>query len=316
MNARSQIPFFLVTGFLGAGKTSLIKNFLETHATRRRLAVVQNEFAPGNVDGAELRRTGQPFHVLEINRGSVFCVCLLADFKRALAALLDECSPEAVILEATGLADPIALAQILEAPELKPRLAPAHVWCVVDTLRFLTLERSLRSIAHQVRIADTVLLNKIDQAAPGQVDAVRERILKLNPLARCIPTIRSKVALEDAFAPLTHPPVARMLAGAHAKLKPCGRPPMESMAFRSTGCLSPKGLDVFLQQVVPQTIRLKGVFTLTTGGTMAIQACFGEWQAAPLADYQGPTEFVALGPDLEPDRVRAFYAGLEEKIQR
>jgi len=312
VSAGSQIPFFLVTGFLGAGKTSLLKHFLETHAAQRRLAVVQNEFAPGNVDGRELRRTGRPFDILEINRGSVFCVCLLADFKSSLAALVDECRPDAVILEATGLADPIALAQIMEAPELKSRLVPAHVWCVVDASRFLTLEGGLRSLVHQVRIADTVLLNKVDQATPAQVEAVSERIRQLNPLARCVRTIRSRVALEDAFAPLCAPPVARLRAGAHAELEPCGRPAMESMAFRATQRLSPAGLDAFLRQVVPQTIRLKGFFALATGATVAVQACFGEWQTAPASDYQGPTEFAAIGPDLKPDRVRALYGGLAE----
>ena len=234
----------------------------------------------------------------------------------SLAALVDDYRPEAVILEATGLADPIALAQILEAPELTSRLVLAHVWCVVDTPRFLAQEHGLRGIVHQVRIADTVLLNKADQAAPAQMEAVRARIRQLNPLARYIQTIRSKVALEDAFAPLTHPPVAQVLAGTHAELEPCGRPAMESMAFRSTRCLSHADLDAFLRQVVPQTVRLKGFFALASGETLAVQACFGEWQTAPIADYQGPTEFVAIGPDLAPKRVRALYAHLEQKSKR
>ena len=316
MSAGHQIPFFLVTGFLGAGKTSLLKHFLETHAARRRLAVVQNEFAPGNVDAPDLRRTGKTFHILEINRGSVFCVCLLADFKQSLAALVDDCRPAAVVLEASGLADPIALAQILEAPELKARLVLTHVWCVVDTSRFLTLERSLRGMVHQVRIADTILLNKTDQATSAQADAVKARVRQLNPLARCVPTLHSRVALEDAFAPLAHPPVARRLAGAHAKLEPCGRPAMEAMAFRSADCLSQAGLDAFLQQVVPQTVRLKGFFARAAGEALAVQACFGDWQVAPAADYQGPTEFVAMGPDLKPDRVRALYAALAQAGKR
>ncbi|MCK5370457.1 MAG: GTP-binding protein, partial [Cyclobacteriaceae bacterium] len=56
-----QIPFFLVTGFLGSGKTTFLKRILKKYATEKKIAIIQNEFAPANIDGAELKREGKKF---------------------------------------------------------------------------------------------------------------------------------------------------------------------------------------------------------------------------------------------------------------
>ena len=94
-----KIPFFLVTGFLGSGKTTFLKRILDNFALSKKIAIIQNEFAPANVDGKELKNLGKPFQILEINNGSVFCVCLLNDFVQSLEAFLEETKPEAIFLE-------------------------------------------------------------------------------------------------------------------------------------------------------------------------------------------------------------------------
>jgi G3E family GTPase len=71
----TQIPFFLVTGFLGSGKTTFLKSALEK-LPKKKVAIIQNEFAPASIDGTELKRQDGNYKTLEINNGSVFCVCL------------------------------------------------------------------------------------------------------------------------------------------------------------------------------------------------------------------------------------------------
>jgi len=211
------IPFYLVTGYLGSGKTTLLKRFLERHADRRRIAVVQNEFASAGIDGNDLRQTGKPFELLEVDRGSVFCVCLMADFVSSLEALLDQAQPDAVVLEASGLADPIAIAQLLTDPRLASRLYLAHSWCVVDASTFPKLEPVMARVAHQVRVADTVVLNKTDLATTEALDQTRSRCPQLNPLAQMAETSYCSLDLDEAFGPLAHPPVALQRADEHRK---------------------------------------------------------------------------------------------------
>ncbi len=89
----------------------------------------------------------------------MFCVCLLSGFIQSLSDLVKSCQPEIVILEATGLAAPIAIGQLLNAKVLNQKLHLAHVWCVIDLTSFLEMEPQVQRMAQQVRIADTIILN-------------------------------------------------------------------------------------------------------------------------------------------------------------
>ena len=75
-----KIPFILITGFLGSGKTSLLKQILQTIGSETKIAIVQNEFAPGKSDSVELQNQDKVFDLLEVNNGSVFCACQLDNF--------------------------------------------------------------------------------------------------------------------------------------------------------------------------------------------------------------------------------------------
>ena len=176
-----KVPFVLVTGFIGSGKTSLLKYILEVGSEDFRIAIVQNEFAPGHVDSAELKDADIPFDLLEINNGSVFCACLLDDFINKLADFKQQFNPDIIFLEATGLADPIALAQILQSPEVADEIFLAGAWTVVDCLNFERSYQYIKQIRHQLQIADLILLNKTDLAEPSEM--LKKTIRQWNPYA-------------------------------------------------------------------------------------------------------------------------------------
>jgi G3E family GTPase len=305
------IPFFLVTGFLGSGKTTFLKRLLLEHADSRRIAVIQNEFAAAGIDAHDLRATGKPFEILEVNRGSVFCVCLLSDFVQSLESLVTEVRPDAVVLEATGLADPIAVAQLLEAPELRDRLHLAHAFCVVDASTFLRVVQSVTRAAHQVRVADTVIINKTD-LAPDQLPAIQERISSLNPFATVQTACYCETNLHDIFEPAAVRPVALRRVEENREFESCGKPAVGSVAVRTTERIDAKTLERFVTQEASEAYRLKGYVNLTTGETVAIQSCFGNTEMCPVNNYVGPTELVALGPGIEPERFRRAFNDLGE----
>ena len=93
------IPLHLVTGFFGSGKTSFLKHYLRKFGSQRKIAVVQNEFSPSNIDGKELKLT-ESYEILEINNGSVFCVCLLGSFIDSLGAFIDDIQPDEIEVKA------------------------------------------------------------------------------------------------------------------------------------------------------------------------------------------------------------------------
>lgn len=113
------ISFYLVTGFLGSGKTTFLKDILHTYSHKKRIAIIQNEFAPSGVDGNELNQSGYPFKLVEVNNGSVFCVCMLGNFIKSIENLIRDFHPEMIFPEASGLADPVNIIELLQKNNIK-----------------------------------------------------------------------------------------------------------------------------------------------------------------------------------------------------
>ena len=182
-----KIPATIVTGFLGAGKTTLIRHLLET--TRdRRLALVINEFGDVGVDGEILRACGvdncPDENIVELANGCLCCT-VADDFAPAIEALLaHEMRPDHIIIETSGLALPKPLVKAFDWPAIRSRLTVDGVVAVVDgravaegrfadDLDAIARERAEdRAVDHdnpleevfedQLACADLVILNKTD----------------------------------------------------------------------------------------------------------------------------------------------------------
>lgn len=304
-NHLKKIPFILVTGFLGSGKTSLLLDLVRKYSDRMRIALVQNEFAPGHVDGATLKQSGKAFELLEINNGSVFCACLLGDFIARLAPFIDSHKPDLVLLEATGLADPVSLGQVLQSPELNDKIFLAGSWCLVDALNFQRIISSVTRARHQVRIADIVWINKTDLV--GSTTATREKILELNPFARIIETTFGRtddINLPEVinlksrnFLPVENQePFSENESTAGNVSEP--RPDLTSCVVRSSRYFDEQPVREFIKANAEYLHRLKGYIRINDHQTLAIQTVFTDISIKYIEDYDGPSELIAIGPGL------------------
>ncbi|MAH87142.1 MAG: cobalamin biosynthesis protein CobW [Kiloniella sp.] len=130
-----KVPVTVVTGFLGAGKTSLIRHWLE-NAGGRRIALIVNEFGDVGVDGEILRGCGiescSDDDIMELANGCLCCT-VADDFVPTMEALLDrENPPEHIVIETSGLALPKPLVKAVDWPTLRPRVTVDGVVTVVD----------------------------------------------------------------------------------------------------------------------------------------------------------------------------------------
>ena len=187
MSALAKVPCTIVTGFLGAGKTTLVRHVLE-NAGGRRLAVIVNEFGDVGIDGEILKSCGiescSEDSIVELANGCICCT-VADDFVPALKALLDRPSPpEHIVIETSGLALPKPLVQAFHWPAIKNRVTVDSVIVVVDgaaladgrvahDLDALSQQRTAdTALAHddpieevfedQIACADLVVLNKRD----------------------------------------------------------------------------------------------------------------------------------------------------------
>lgn len=188
--AMSQI--YLLTGFLGAGKTTLLKNLIQL-LKNHRLHIIVNEFGREGVDGDLLRELGAQLD--EIDNGSIFCSCRLDRFEEVLRAALDG-RPDYILIEASGLADPTGVRQMLGQEEYRSRSVYRGAVCLVDAVRFEKVYETARCCKKQLAASDLILINKSDLAGPEQLERVRAIIQNQRPDVPVYTTVRGRVEPE------------------------------------------------------------------------------------------------------------------------
>lgn len=173
---------YLLTGFLGAGKTTTLKEILN-NLSEVKNAVIMNEFGRVGIDGKLL--DGYDIELSEINRGSIFCSCLQVNFVTELARMA-ETDVERVFVEGSGLADPSNIGEILEALRVYMNADEipytyGGAICVVDARTFEGEVGKLEAVVNQVEQAQMVVVNKVDLVE--DTSAVVEGIKEINPQA-------------------------------------------------------------------------------------------------------------------------------------
>lgn len=246
------VPILLVTGFLGAGKTTVV-NHLLAHAEGRRIAAVVNDFGAINID-AELI-AGASDGVVSLSNGCI-CCSLEGDLLRTLASLLRrDPRPEFIVIESSGVADPADIIRNLMDPVIWREAPLETVVCVVDatTLTAPPTDPLLRS---QLRAADIVALSKLDLAESADDAQMRDVVRAVRPTA---------VIVDAEFGAI---PSALLFPTDPDRLPPSrepGRPRPAADRFETLSWTSdlPVSLPEFqrtIGQLAPRLARAKGFF--------------------------------------------------------
>jgi cobalamin biosynthesis protein CobW len=201
----ARIPCTIVTGFLGAGKTTLIRHVI-ANAAGRRLAVIVNEFGDVGIDGEILKGCGNAAcpeeNIVELANGCLCCT-VADEFVPALDAILARDGVEHIVIETSGLALPKPLVQAFHWPAIKSRVTVDGVVVVVDgaalaagrvanDLQALAEQRTAdASLTHddpveevfddQIACADLIVLNKRDLMDEAGLEKARATIAKVLP---------------------------------------------------------------------------------------------------------------------------------------
>jgi cobalamin biosynthesis protein CobW len=201
-----KIPVTIITGFLGSGKTTLVRHLM-LNPQGRRLAVLVNEFGDLGIDGDILKGCADANcpedAIVELTNGCLCCT-VADDFVPTIAALLNRAQPpDHILIETSGLALPKPLLKAFEWPDLRARITVDGVIAVADAeavadgrfapdLAAIARQREAdTSIDHdtplgevfedQVACADIVILNKADLVDPARLAAARDIVLKEAP---------------------------------------------------------------------------------------------------------------------------------------
>ncbi|TVQ15716.1 MAG: GTP-binding protein [Bacteroidetes bacterium] len=183
---KERIPVTIITGFLGAGKTTFLNHILLKYKNTR-FVIIENEFGELGVDGDLLINENIP--VYELVNGCI-CCSLNNDFYSALQLILEK--PDVIdhlLIETTGIADPSQVIDLFISNEhIRNNFIVNSVICLTDsTLLATTLDNEPEAIK-QIALSDIVMLNKIDLLQSAGTEELKTMISEINPMAEILET--------------------------------------------------------------------------------------------------------------------------------
>jgi G3E family GTPase len=294
------IPLVLVTGFLGSGKTTLLRHLARCYRERNIVWIV-NEFSARDMDTPRL--AGEATHVMAIAGGSIFCHCKITEFLNLLQSLPQQCNPDAVVVEASGVADPLVAGKMLSESGLVRDYAISAVVAVVDPGSFLKLLHTLPNIRAQIETASLVLINKTDLYPPDRIAETETAVRALNPAASIARTQHAAIQLEVFGASLS-------LATA-GEIAPCADPHFVKLELAVPGDLDLAQLQQAVAKLGDQIYRLKGVIC-AQGRRLQLDYSLSGWQVQELLDPR-PTGLVLIARPPFSESILSRYLTLPGK---
>lgn len=176
----------IISGFLGAGKTTFIKKMIDEVYTGEKLVLIENEFGEVGIDGGFLKDSG--IEISEMNSGCI-CCSLVGDFAKNLQEVLDKFSPDRILIEPSGVGK---LSDVMASVIDLEKTHDVKVNALVTVVNALKASKQMKAFGeffnNQIEYATTVVLSRSQKASPEQLEFCVKQIQTLNPKAAIITT--------------------------------------------------------------------------------------------------------------------------------
>ena len=333
------IPVTIVAGFLGAGKTTLVKRLLAD--APERIAVLVNDFAAINIDAA-LIESSAPGRIALTN-GCVCCTLRDDLLAGALELASIEPKPERIVVETSGVAEPYGVMEAFFSPLAAGRVHVESTVCVVDAEQFPALDYASGERAiDQAAVSDIVLLNKCDLVDDDALRSVEQTLYGAQPSMRIVRTMQAQLpwavllGISDRdresgrsaanVAPHAHgaqpsPEICPEIVDARSATSAAGAAPMKgqfaSLSWRSSRPLDLDAFQRFVAALPRSVLRAKGIVRFAEHPReRAIFQLVGKrssltFEAEPGAMEESRLVCIGAATSFDPDSLARLFAALE-----
>ncbi len=288
------IPVTVFTGFLGAGKTTIILDLIKSAPAGYRIAWLKNEIGAVAVD-SELAKSGGVSMVKEMLNGCV-CHVLIGELGTALQELAAS-SPDRIIIETSGSAAP---APIVWEVRRHKNLAMDGVITVIDALNFPGYRDTSYTAKIQAQYNDIILINKHETLDERKLDLVLDDVFELNPDTPKIKTDRGHIDAEVIFGIETTLFSTEASITEQEDLVPADHQAgeVDLIELHTEKTYSKEAMTEILESLPKEDFfRIKGVIR-SENDSFVINYAYGDFELQPIGSFSGDNRIVFMGPDL------------------
>ena len=293
MEKNKKISLYILSGFLGSGKTTFLEKMVEGFKNQK-IAVIMNEFGKSDVDGKLISHL--PVMMERINNGSIFCSCKSDKFVDVMIDITKQ-KPDILIVESSGLANPSTMPSILdlvskltnESFDLQANIG------IMDATNVYKLARTAVMIASQIAHSDIILLNKVDMASSEEIERSKEIILEYNPKVQIIETIHCDI------------PFSLLTKGLENKKEKTNLPPfkhllgLQNILIKVETSTTKELLLNWIKDFLEDVYRIKGFVKLKEGWHF-VEVASGQVYISAIDEIHEESSLVILAPGSTPIR--------------
>jgi len=296
----------VISGFLGSGKTTLVKKLLQVHK-KEKVVLIENEFGDIGIDGELIEREG--FDVFEISSGCICCI-MQKDFVQMLSRIIKEFQPQRIIIEPTGISILSEIIDILHKPEFVSLIQINSLVTVVDSVNYLQqCDVFGEFFEDQITNASVLTLSK-SQLVDGQtVDEIITSLRKFNQDSEIISMPWDDLNSEE-YENLLDGQVDLDLSDIlHTDYKPCSENEFETLALKTSRAFSQEELELTLSQLSQpqygQVLRGKG-FLKSLQGFLDFSYTNGQFMVSS-SKFKSSGKLCLIGKGLKEKEIKDLF---------